>query len=68
MSIDVGIEALRNKINQFYADVRRPDFDQLCPMDLNLVREALQLIHLQALPVLPVLKNGIILDKQRFMY
>ena len=29
MSIDVGIKALQNKINQFYADVQRPDFDQL---------------------------------------
>ena len=57
-SIDTYIEALQNKINQHYAVVQRSDFDQQSvsneseansTMNLKLIREALQLIHLQAL-------------------
>jgi hypothetical protein len=55
MSINVVIEDLQNKINQHYAVVQRSDFDQLSVSNeseansTNLIREALQLIHLQAL-------------------
>ncbi|RGB29579.1 hypothetical protein C1646_672364 [Rhizophagus diaphanus] len=55
MSINVVIEDFQNKINQHYAVIQRSDFDQLSvsklirPTNLKLIREALQLIHLQAL-------------------
>jgi hypothetical protein len=54
VSINVDIEALQNKINQFYANVQRPDFDQLSVSNESEVSST-TVIHLQALPVLLVI-------------